>query len=291
MFVETFKQLKKKAVAVCFTGAISAAVCSTALAGQNDPTVVVLFGDSITLGYNSNYLGSPGPDPRVAGGTTVRGCPTFYLKDLLLQQEPRGSDQDCPTIGVPSPILDANDEKRDAIVANWGLGGSSSARGVQRITSNLSDTKNQFPAKAYLALIMYGTNDFGFNISTSMTRFNIIEMIRKARSAGYLPVIGTLIPRDDFNVSPYNSSIVSAANQEGVLVVDHFARFVAQSTGWRSLLQQEIGVISGELVRFHPTDHGYLVIAETWFDKFLKNAIEPVPTLVISPIITILLDD
>ncbi len=291
MYELKLKKLVKRVFTTVFVAVVSCCLSSVAVAGQNDPTVIVLFGDSITLGFNSNYAGNSPGDPRVAGGTTERGCPTIYLKNILLKEEPRSANEDCPTESISSPILDANSETRDVIVANWGLGGSTSERGVQRISSELNQTKSDFPAKDYLVLIMYGTNDFGSNISTSMTRFNTVEMIRKAKSAGYTPIIGTLTPRDDFNVSPYNSKIVSAANQEGAFVVDHFARFVAEPTGWRSLLEQEIGRISGNLVRFHPTDRGYLVIAETWFDKRLKNIIEPEVDFVISPVLDILLDD
>jgi len=287
--------LKIQQLKNCVLVAISAWALSftsnPAWGGDNDPTVVVLFGDSLTLGFNSNYAGNSPGDPRRAGGTTERGCPTIYLKVLLLHQEPRGVNEDCPTVGIPSPVLDANDEKRDVIVANWGLGGSTSARGVQRITAELNETTSQFPAKDHLVLIMYGTNDFGSNISTSMTRFNTVEMIRKAQAAGYTPIIGTLTPRDDRDITPYNAQIVNAANQEGVFIVDHFARFVAEPAGWRSLLEQEISLITGDLIRLHPTDHGYLVLAETWFDKRLKDIIEPDPELSITPLIYILLDD
>ena len=44
----------------------------------------------------------------------------------------------------------------------------------------------------------------------------------------------------------------------------------------------------------HPSDRGYLVIAETWFDQFLDGRIaaEPLATNVtIAPVLFLLLDD
>lgn len=267
-------------------GLVLGGVITVSSAAQNERSVIVLLGDSTTVGFNSNF------GDRFANGTTERGCPTIYLTNILLKQGPRSVSEDCPTTIYPSPILDANNEIRDVVVANWGIGGTSSEKGVERISSNLQKTRRAFPASNYYVLIVYGTNDFGFDISASTTNFNIRMMIRKARQAGYIPVIGTITPRDDRDVTPYNSEIKSAANRENAPIVDHFARFIRQPGGWRSILQQEIGVNSGRLVRFHPTDEGYLIIAETWFDQYLRNAIEPNdPSLNIAPILDILLND
>ena len=254
-------------------------------AGQGNPTVIVLFGDSITVGFNSSFGDNFG------NGSTVRGCPTIYLTNILLKQDPRSAQESCPTEIHDSPILDANKEVRNVVVANWGEGGTNTARGVNRITANLNQTRNDHAGQEYLTLIMYGTNDPGSGISTATTKFNTIEMIRQARAAGYEPIIGTLTPRNDRDITGYNARIVSAANEEGVFVVDHYARFIAQSGGWTSLIEQEISVLTGKLIRLHPNNHGYLVIAETWFDSRLRNIIDPEARNIIAPVISILLDD
>jgi hypothetical protein len=103
--------------------------------------------------------------------------------------------------------------------------------------------------------------------------------------------VGTILPRDDLNVQPYNSQIISAANQEGVFVVDHSSRFISQPGGWQTLIDQEIDPDTGELVRLHPNDHGYLVIAETWFDQRLKDLIPGIMDINIAPIMSILLGE
>ncbi|GHA08648.1 hypothetical protein GCM10008090_18140 [Arenicella chitinivorans] len=259
-------------------------VAGDVIAGDASRTVIALFGDSTTTGFNANF------GDRYGNGTTTRGCPTILLTNLLLRAPQIEPPESCPTTIYDSPIFDANTQKRNVIVANWGIGGSTTESGISRISSNLAQTKTDHVGKAYITLIIYGTNDFNSGISTSTTRFNLRQMIQSARALGYTPVLGTLTPRDDRDISPYNSAVNGAASDEGVAVVDHFTRFVNQSGGWRSILQQEVSTTTGKLVRFHPTDEGYMIIAETWFDQYLRSAIKPELSL-ITPILPLLLED
>jgi lysophospholipase L1-like esterase len=265
-----------------------ALLCYGAAQAAEEPysAVVVLFGDSTTTGFNAAFQNS-----RFGSGSTTLGCPTIYLNNILQHDEPRTDQQICSTEAYDSPILDQNNKTRNAIVANWGFGGSDTTNGQNRISSNLSETKNAYDAENYFVLILYGTNDRAFGVSTSTTNFNIRQMIIKARVLGYQPIVGTILPRDDMNVQPYNSEIVSAANQEGVFVVDHASRFISQPGGWQSLIEQEIDPLTGELIRLHPNDQGYLIIAETWFDQRLKDLIPGIANINITPIISILLSD
>lgn len=270
------------------TGLISLGLMLTGTAHAAEPykAVVVLFGDSITTGFNSNFQ-----DSRIGGGSTTHGCPTIYLNNNLRQEPARTAQQACPTATLDSPVLDQNKKIRNAIVANWGLGGSNTTDGKNRISSNLSQTKSAFNAENYFVLIMYGTNDRSFGISSTITKFNTQEMISDAIDLGYEPIVGTLPPRDDMNISSYNSQIVSAANSKGVFVVDHFTRFINQPGGWRTLLEQDTNPSTGQLVRLHPNDQGYLVIAETWFDQRLEDRIPGFNKFSIAPIMTILFDN
>ena len=233
---------------------------------SNETNVIALFGDSITVGENDSF---PWPlRPFTSNGRI-------------------GNDGFFPAL-PPSDFLDTIliDESRQSTVANWGIGGSTTGSGAIRITGSLAVTRSNFPADNYYVLIMYGTNDFAGGLSQSTTGFNTGLMIDRARAQGYIPVIGTLTPRIDRDVSPYNQQIVAAANSRGVPVVDHFSRF------WQfgfDLLDVEI--FNGSVVRLHPTATGYQVIARLWFDSFLVNAIEPVSPITISPIINLLLED
>ncbi|RBP49208.1 SGNH/GDSL hydrolase family protein [Arenicella xantha] len=282
------KRRKPRSVIAGIVAALVGVQSTAALAAADDPTVIVLFGDSTTTGINANYNSET---DRQGNGTITRGCPTIYLTNLLQNLDPIEPPQSCPTTIYNSPVFDANNEDRDVIVANWGWGGSDTDNGVSRIQSNLSSTKGSYAAKAYHVLIMYGTNDFNSSISTSTTRFNLRQMIQRARQVGYTPALGTLTPRDDRAIEPYNSAVSGAASDEGVPLINHYARFVAQSGGWRTLIPQEISSLTGELIRVHPNDHGYLVIAETWFDQYLKNIIDPEASFNVVPVISLLLSD
>ncbi len=237
--------------------------------------LIALFGDSITIGENSSFPLALRPG---------RGSGRL------------GNDGEFPALPA-SDKLDSlmRQERRNSIVSNWGRGGSNTGNrpgnGAERIFRELQITLNTHPADNYYVLIMYGTNDFGSGLSPSDTEFNTKLMIDRARSAGFVPVIGTITPRIDRNVTPYNSRIVAAAQSRQAPIVDHYARFVQDGNGGLSLLDVE--VFNGRTLRLHPTSEGYDVIARTWFDQFLKDAIEPERSGASSlvPVITLLLDE
>lgn len=233
-------------------------------AAEVQPSVIALYGDSITVGYHYQQY------PVFSGD---EGWPTTDLITLM----------------AASP-------KRSAIVDNWGVGATSSSTGVNNMNSFLSQNTSKHSGKAYYVLIMYGTNDFNANISASTTGFNNGTMIDMARSLGYTPVVGTLTPRDDqlSQVQSRNSQIATYASIKNALLVDHYARFINDPGGWPSLLVTEPSGITGQPIKLHPTEAGYLVIAQTWFDAALSSLIEPDPnatTNIIAPIISYLLDE
>lgn len=238
---------------------------SNASAAAVERSVIALYGDSITVGYH--YLQYP-----VISGD--EGWPTSDLVALM----------------AASP-------KRSAIVDNWGVGASTSADGVNNMNSFLSQNTSKHSGKAYYVLIMYGTNDFNVGITASTTGFNNGQMVFKARELGYIPVVGTLTPRDDQNsrVIARNAEIVQPQNLQGATLVDHYSRFVNDPGGPFSLLETEPSSIPGKSpIRLHPTRDGYQVIAQTWFDAALSSLIEPDPdpkTVTIAPIMSYLLDE
>jgi len=163
-------------------------------------SLVVLFGDSITVGFNS------GRQINFPAGSTVIGGPREFLSDLL---------------------NDPN-QFRDSTVVNWGEGGTTSTRGVQRISINLGLSRQANPAERFFVLIMYGTNDLGQGISEGTTAFNNGQMIRSARLSGYVPIVGTITPRSDRNIGPLAASIANIAAINNAQVVDQFSFFNAR---------------------------------------------------------------
>ncbi len=266
---------------------------------ESERTVIALFGDSITVGENLNLTNRPIP----AGSTSHDGCPSVYLSGLLTNEPERLSDVNCPTEELSAPIYNGNNEVRNAIVANWGIGGSSTGFGSRRLLNSLLDTKSQLAGNNYIVLIMYGTNDLNFGISSQTTAENIDAMISTARSSfvGFTPIIGAVTPRDDrpssgpSSIQSLNAQIRSVASMRNAPYVDHFANFVNFPGSFNAVLDQE--QFGSQLVRLHPNDQGYLLIAEAWFEQQLKNLIPVVQIIdeerevILSPIISFLLDD
>jgi hypothetical protein len=163
---------------------------------------------------------------------------------------------------------------------------------------NLAQTKGAHDGKAYIALILYGTNDVGQDIAASTTKFNISEMIKDADDMGFIPVIGTLTPRSDRSVVGQNIQIMQAPAMAGrgpVTVVDHYANFISQGApcGTSPLFTPESAIND---ICLHPNSTGYQAIAQGWFNGALSSLIDPDPAiepdpLVIAPIISLLLDD
>jgi len=243
----------------------------TAMTEEVEPTVIALFGDSITLGFHEVNHPFAGGLPGANGSTSFSFVPNLFLRNLL--------------DGEP---------KRTSIVVNWGVGGSDSLSGVNRIASNLSSTKATHAGKKYFVLIMYGTNDLGVGIGTSTTAFNIGLMIDAANLVQFEPIVGTLTPRSDFSVIPYNSTISSTANSKSTFVVDHYNHFIDyQPGGWKALIDVETD-FQENLIRLHPNDEGYMVIAQAWFDDRLAALIEedfiPPPPITL-PWLMLILDD
>ncbi len=236
----------------------------------NETNMIVLFGDSLTFGDNNNFNG-----PVSAGVGSGR----------------TGNDGLSPPLPPSDKLDDLLDAKsRESTVINWGVGGTSTDFGAARILSNLNSSLIDHSADNHYILILYGTNDFSFGLSPSTTAFNIQLMIDRARSVGFTPIIGTLTPRSDRNVSDYNAQVAATANLRGAPVVDHFTRFLQDGNGGLDLLDLEF--FGGNPIRLHPTDEGYDVIAQTWFDQYLENEIVEIPqTAVVAPIIQLLLDN
>lgn len=205
-----------------------------------EPTIVALFGDSITLGYNLAYSQAV-----IGDGTIDHGLPTIELNVLLNESEP----------------------KRTSIVSNWGHGSTNSGHGAARIYEDLEDLDSRYSSSNKFVLIIYGTNDAAFGITTSTTRFNTEMMIDEARLLGYEPIIGTLTPVSNRNVQPRNAQITLAASSRNAFLVDHYARFISEPGGWTQLIELDGGV------RLHPNNTGYRVIAETWFEQRLEELI------------------
>jgi lysophospholipase L1-like esterase len=259
-----FKNLKLYSLVLAF-------IHSANVYAATDPSVVVLYGDSITVGYNleENFT------ERFGAGRTASQLPG----SRPLQET--------------DSLLNSKRSTRSSIIVNWGVGGSSSTNGVSRISSSLSDTRAQYAGSNYYVLILYGTNDTGHGLTSSDTAFNVRQMINKTRAAGanFIPVVANLLPRSDLDVRPQNSRIVSEAAVANTPLVRLFEAFVDYPNGYTRLLGEETSSRTGQRIRLHPNVTGYQLIAQTWFDEALKDLIEPDPTFNPAAVLMLLLDD
>ncbi len=241
--------------------ALSSALLATSSLANSEqlPSVVALFGDSISVGFSTIDF-----NVRDGGGLENFGAPATELDSIL------------------------EESSRSSIVVNVGFGGTpsgpssnpdqtnASINGVSRADDDLDSVRDFFPGREYYALILYGTNDLAFGVSPSDTFFNISLIIQSARRQGYIPIVGSIPVNTVFNVSSYNQQIFNAAVAEG-------ADFVNINSA-----------ISFDMLAdgVHPTPEGYRLIAQKWFDDYLEDniSIDGTGNPIITPVINLLLE-
>jgi len=216
-------------------------------------TTFMAFGDSITAGENG-IIGPPDvpctSSPSRRGILFIDGCNTYpiMLENLLVG---RYTSQE-PT------------------VINSGVRGETTGDGLNRLPGVLAST----PSDALL--LLEGVNDLPGNASAIVP--NLRSDIQVARGAGVKQVfLSTLIPlqqkpgsRFDPSVpgliAPTNVQIRALATEQGVVLVDNEAAFLAVGDYGSTLLEDD-----GE----HPTPAGYQVIAQTFFQAIEANFEQP----------------
>ena len=260
----------KKTVALGVLFTIAALHIGQIAYAAKAPTVVVLFGDSTSLGDNIEYRRKYGKT-YFWNGRTDRGVPTTRLSEIL---ESSG---------------------RTNIVSNMGYGATPSGvgnlptnqnSGLERIRKNLRKVRNDFRGKSYIALIMYGINDRANDIPASTTGYNSAELARIANDEGFTAVVSTILPCDtcSFSVNEINRSIVYWVNTRIQSGAD--THFVNNHDSVRRLWNT--GYVDPDGV--HPTDEGYAAIAQSWFDLKLNELIPEDKTIDLNSILYLLLD-
>jgi len=189
---------------------------------------IIGFGDSITSGRPYSDI--------IGGGRRGYGGYESVLEQLMIEA------------GLASYVY------------NWGYGGETTLKGVNRIDAVLRARKSHY------VLIMEGTNDQWYGISADTVAKNLGYMIDKCRALGAIPLLSNLTPahRDTQRQIPmlYNPAIADIALQKGVVFVDHYAAVVDR---WDDLAYDPV----------HPNRKGYKEIAKTW-SRALIEQMKPV---------------
>jgi lysophospholipase L1-like esterase len=152
-------------------------------------------------------------------------------------------------------------------VVNEGWPGEITQNGLGRIDSVIRNHMARY------LLLMEGTNDIIFKrISMDTTVFNLKQMVKRCLDFGVFPAIATIIPRNDWKwrhkffrnrIFYLNEKIRELANNFPIPLVDQFNLFYyypEEKGGWESLLSDYN----------HPSEEGYQLMAEEWFEE-IKN--------------------
>ena len=194
--------------------------------GANRPHTYLAFGDSITAGD---------------GSRGARG----YRAGLQAQLRARWGRADVIDDGVEATRSDD---------------------GAARIGPSLA------AARPAYVLILYGTNDWNLSacrsgyIENCFTTANLRSMVRQAKAAATMPVVGTVIPVNPAYVDRLaevrngwivetNAAVKAMARQEGVTVADLHAAMLRETDDLPSLFSDHV----------HPNDRGYAAMADEWF--------------------------
>lgn len=157
-----------------------------------------------------------------------------------------------------------------AEVIDGGASGTRTNQGARRIAEALARTK-----PAYV-LVQYGTNDWNFpsckQVEGCFTLKHMPRILQAIRTAHSLPCVATLVPpnvgfdqrvppeRDEW-VSGVSEEVRRIARDEGALLVDLQAAFVAQPA--------RRGLFTDHL---HPNESGFALMADTFFRALTVRA-------------------
>ncbi len=168
-------------------------------------------------------------------------------------------------------LLDQNFGETEVINEGWP--GEITLNGLGRIESVAADHLAQY------LLLMEGTNDIVFSkISMDTTAFNLEQMVKKCIDFGVFAAIATIIPRKDRKwdnkffrdrIFYLNEKIRELAQEFPIPMVDQFNLFYyypEEDGGWKSLLSDYN----------HPTEEGYQLMAEEWFEEIKNFPFPPV---------------
>ncbi|MEM9291848.1 MAG: GDSL-type esterase/lipase family protein [Acidobacteriota bacterium] len=146
----------------------------------------------------------------------------------------------------------------NAEVANFGLGGETTAEGVTRVDEALATGGD-------VLLLMEGTNDINQRLSPETVRFNLDRIADKAEAQGLEVILATIIPRlpsanfDGSNriTGQLGNEIRSLAFEEGRELADPFQALISDPDAFSELY-------AGGTDRIHLNTDGYQEVAEVW---------------------------
>ncbi len=154
----------------------------------------------------------------------------------------------------------------NATVDTTWIPGGTSSDGVAQMHARLAGRP-----QAYL-LLLFGTVDINQQVPLQTVAQNVATIASYARSLGMVVLVGTVPPRRDAQadaqVQQLNSLLRQLADGNGTLVADHYTRLVQVAAGDIQRVVCEDGI--------HPTDLGYSVMAEVWYETLTGSSDYPI---------------
>jgi lysophospholipase L1-like esterase len=159
----------------------------------------------------------------------------------------------------------------DALVGRAYIPAGSTYDGVAQIQDDIAETDS-----GYL-LLLFGAIDAGeTDMDAEESAANVITMADYASQTlqpNMIVVIGTVppsrYPDRDARIQLLNAEITEQADQEGYLLADHYTAMVEDAAGQIDSLVSEDGI--------HPSDRGYSVMAQVWFETIIGSETYPLP--------------
>ncbi len=164
-----------------------------------------------------------------------------------------------------------------SVVANEGVPGETTVNGLGRMSDVLARNAGRY------LLLMEGANDVVVpDLSLDASAFNLEQMVLKCFEAGVLPILATIIPRNDAywtdaffrkRIDGLNKELGRTALNLRLPLVDMFNTFLdypESDGGWPSLLSDPA----------HPNERGYEVIAGAWAGAIGRIPFPPSPIAV-----------
>jgi lysophospholipase L1-like esterase len=167
------------------------------------------------------------------------------------------------------------DNDWDIPIYNFGKGGETTSKGVNRIDDVLANPCTQ---DAGYLLLLEGTNDLFHHDPLANIIFNLEVMIEKTRAKGIVPLIATVTPDPDHEykqIYELNDLIRQLAADKKIILVDLYN---ALSPYW-DIYTDPPGCYGD---RLHPNWTGFQAMAAVWYDGFsglLKRPLRPMPWL------------
>jgi lysophospholipase L1-like esterase len=232
--------------------------------GKNLPNVYMAFGDSITIGDGSSF------------GTGYRDALQDQLESYFTGTKCTSTvPSPTPTDLGPNPVPSSPQCAGAGSIVDEGVEATRTNKGAERIAATLAATQPAF------VLIHYGTNDWNEQACKDAppcyTIDNLKFIVETAKANNTFPFLATIIPVNvGFDVLAPPSRDVWVHNQdvlirqlaadEGVVLVDLEAAFLNAFTQNGGNYQEFFSD------HVHPSDKGYAVMAQTFFDAITKRS-------------------